>query len=502
MDTLSNLMAGFGVALSGQNILFVIAGAAIGTWVGMLPGIGPATAIAVLLPFVFGMEPTSTLILLSGIYFGAMYGGAIASIMVNIPGDAAAIMTTLDGHPMAKKGRAGAALLISAAGSFVGGTLGLIALTFLAKPVSQVAIRLGPAEYFTLMVFALVATASLVKGSAVKGFIATIFGLMLATVGIDLQSGSARFSFGLPDLFDGIPLLTAIIGVYAVTEVMITIESLVTGKWHAPEPIGKLWATKAEWMRARFAMLRGTAIGFFIGLLPGAGGAVATLLAYTTEKRLSRHPEEFGHGAVEGLAAPESANNASVSGALVPLLTLGIPGSSATAILLGALMMYGIQPGPRLFQEQPLLTWGVIASLYVGNVVLVILNIPLIGLWVRILRIPAVLLMALIMVLALTGAYSLSNSMFDVWLAVGFGVIGYMMRKCDIPTTPMILGLVLSRMLEQSLRQALTLSGDDWTVFLTRPVSLAFVLLSVILVVLPFVIPRLRSKWARRAMTQ
>lgn len=485
MDTFSNLMSGMQTALTGANLLFVLIGAAVGTWVGMLPGIGPATAIAILLPFTFGMDPTSSLIMLSGIYFGAMYGGSIASIMLNIPGDASSVMSTLDGHPMAKNGRAGSALLLSAAGSFVGGTLGLIGLTLIAEPVSRLAVKLGPSEYFMLMVFALAATASTVSGSAVRGFISVLIGLAIATAGIDLQSGSSRFTFGMPELADGVPLLAAIIGVYAVTEVMVTAESLVSGQWKASQAIGKLWATKAEWMRVRFTLIRGAVIGFFVGLLPGAGGAVATLFAYSTELRVSSRKEEFGKGAPEGLVAPEAANNASVSGALVPLLTLGIPGSSATAVLLGALMMYGIQPGPRLFMEQPVLTWGVIGGLYVANIMLLILNVPLIGLWVRMLRIPAALMMTVIMVLAVTGAFSLSNSLYNVWLTLGFGVLGYLMRKTDIPITPMILGLVLSSTLEQSLRQSLSLSGSDWSVFVTRPVCLLLLVMTVLMMLSP-----------------
>lgn len=492
MDALLNLMSGVQTAVSGANLLFILIGAAVGTWVGMLPGIGPATAIAVLLPFTFGMDPTSSLIMLSGIYFGAMYGGSIASIMLNIPGDASSVMSTLDGYPMAQKGRAGAALLFSAAASFVGGTLGLIGLTLIAEPVSRLAVKLGPSEYFMLMVFALTATASTVSGSAVRGFISVLIGLALATIGIDLQSGSPRFTFGMPELADGVPLLAAIIGVYAVTEVMVTAENLMSGRWTAPQAIGKLWATKAEWLRVRFTFLRGAAIGFFVGLLPGAGGAVATLFAYSIEQRLSSRKEEFGKGAPEGLVAPEAANNASVSGALVPLLTLGIPGSSATAVLLGALMMYGIQPGPRLFTEQPVLTWGVIGGLYVANIVLLILNVPLIGLWVRMLRVPAALMMTIIMVLAVTGAFSLSNSFFDVWLTLGFGALGYLMRKTDIPITPMILGLVLSRTLEQSLRQSLSLSGSDWSVFVTRPICLILLILTVAMILSP-----LLAAWRR-----
>ena len=497
MDVLSNLLDGVTTAISGYNLLYVLIGAGVGTWVGMLPGIGPATAIAILLPFSLGMDPTSALIMLTGIYFGAMYGGSIASIILNIPGDASSVMSTLDGYPMTRKGRAGAALLLSAAASFVGGTLGLIGLTMLAEPVARLAVRLGPAEYFMLMVFALVATAATIHGSAVKGFLATIIGLMIATVGIDLQSGSSRFTFGHPELASGIPLLAAIIGVYAITEVMVTVERLYAGRWNPPQAIGKLWATREEWMRVRFTMPRASLIGFVVGLLPGAGGAVATLLAYSTEKRVSSRPEEFGKGAPEGIVAPEAANNASVSGAMVPLLTLGIPGSSATAVLLGALMMYGIQPGPMLFTERPELTWGVIGGLYVANIILLILNVPLIGLWVRILKIPVVLLMSMIMILAVTGAYGINNSMFDVWLALGFGVVGYLMRKCDIPITPMILGLVLSSMLEQSLRQALTLSARDWTVFVTRPVSLTLLLMTIAMIFAPHLVRLARRAWTR-----
>ncbi|ATX67552.1 tripartite tricarboxylate transporter permease [Roseinatronobacter bogoriensis] len=487
MDVLLNLMSGIQTAVSGPNLLFILLGASVGTWVGMLPGIGPATAIAVLLPFTFSLDPTSALIMLSGIYFGAMYGGSIASIMLNIPGDASSVMSTLDGYPMTQKGRAGAALLLAATASFVGGTLGLIGLTLIAEPVSRLALRLGPSEYFMLMVFALAATASTVQGSAVKGFISALLGLAIATIGIDLQSGSSRFTFGTPELMDGIPLLVAIIGVYAVTEVMMTVEGLVSGRWQAPKAIGKLWATKAEWLRVRFTFFRASVIGFLVGLMPGAGGAVATLLAYSTEMRFSRRRDEFGKGAPEGLVAPEAANNASVSGALVPLLTLGIPGSSATAVLLGALMMHGIQPGPRLFVEQPVLTWGVIGGLYVANIALLVLNVPLIGLWVRILKVPAALMMTVILVLAIVGSFSLSNSMFDVWLMLLFGVLGYLMRKTGVPITPMILGLVLSGMIEQSLRQTLSLSGSDWSVFVTRPVSLIFLLMTVAMILLPLV---------------
>ena len=494
IESLNGLLLGFGAVFSGYKILSIFAGAFFGTWIGMLPGIGPATGIAILLPFTYDMDPAMALVLLTGIYFGAMYGGAISSILINTPGDASAVMTTLDGNPLAKKGRAGAALFIAAVASFIGGTLGLWGLTFLSGPISRFALRFGPQEYFALMVFAIVATVTLFDGSVVKGLMSGVFGLMVATVGIDLQSGSARFVFGASDLMDGIGLLVVIIGVFSISEACVNLEKLISGHWEPAATVGKLWATGAEWLRCRWAFIRGSFIGFLVGLLPGAGGAVATLFAYSTEKRMSRHPEEFGKGAIEGVAAPEAANNASVSGALIPLLTLGIPGSSATAVLLGALMMYGIQPGPQMFMEYPDITWGVIASLYIANVLLVVLNIPLIGLWVRLLKIPGELLVVLILVLALTGSYALGNSLFDTGLVIFFGAIGYWMKKQDFPFAPMILGVVLGKTLEQSLRQSLVLSGNDWSTFIARPLSGTILVLSILSFLGPPVIKKFRQR--------
>ena len=493
MDVFDSLMFGFGHVFTGNRILFVFAGALLGTWVGMLPGIGPATGIALLLPFIQNLDSSSALIMLGGVYFGAMYGGAISSILINTPGDASAVMTALDGNPMARKGRAGAALFISAMASFIGGTLGLIGLTFMAVPLAEFALTFGPTEYFSLMLFALIATGSLIEGSPLKGLLSGIMGLMIATVGIDLQSASGRFTLGQPDLMDGISILIVIIGIFSVSEAFFNIERISGKTWAPQEIVGKLWATKAEWMRCRFALLRGTFIGFFVGLIPGAGGAVATPFAYAAEMRFSKHRDEFGKGAIEGVAAPESANNASVTGALIPMLTLGIPGSASTAIMLGALMIYGIQPGPQLFQEHPELTWGLIASLYVGNIVLLILNIPLIGMWVRLLKMPGEIITVLIMMLALTGAYTLQNNLFDVALVLLFGIVGYILRKFDFPIAPLILGVVLGQMMEQSLRQSLTLSGNDWMIFLTRPLSAVVLTLSLLTMFGPWMFKEMRK---------
>lgn len=493
LEILANLQLGFSEVFSNYNYFYVVVGAFFGTWIGMLPGIGPATGIALLLPFTYGMNTTSSLIMLSGIYFGAMYGGAISSILINTPGDASSVITAIDGNPLARKGRAGAALFINAIASFVGGMLGLIGLTFLAVPLSEFALKFGPAEYFMMMVFAIIATSTLIESSPAKGVLSGVFGLMISTVGIDLQSSSPRFTFGLPDLMDGINLLVVIIGVFCISEAFINIEKFTTKTAQAPMLVGKLWITWTEWIRSRWALLRGAGIGFIVGLFPGAGGAVATAFAYAMEKRISARPEEFGHGAIEAVAAPESANNASVSGALIPMLTLGIPGSASTAIMLGALMIYGIEPGPQLFQEHPRLTWGLISSLFAGNFVLLFLNIPLIGLWVRLLKIPSEILTAIILLLALTGSYAIQNSLADVGLVLVFGVMGYAMRKNDFPTVPMLLGVILGHMLEQSLRQALMLSVNDWTIFFTRPLCAGLLALCILCILVPVLTPRLRG---------
>ncbi len=479
------LMIGFGVVFEPYNLFMVAVGAFLGTWVGMLPGLGPAAGIAILLPFTYGMDPAAALIMLCGIYFGAMYGGAISSILINTPGDASAVMTAIDGSQMAQKGRAGAALLISAMSSLVGGMIGLLALSFLAAPIASFALKFGPPEYFAMTTFALTATASLVGGNVLKGLLSLFLGLLIASVGTDLQSGTQRFTLDQPFLMDGIPLLAVIIGIFAISEALFNIERLFMDKSAKFASVGKLWATKAEFLRARWAMVRGALIGFVVGILPGAGGPVATIMAYSNEVRISKKPEEFGRGAVEGVAAPEGANNACVSGALVPLLTLGIPGSGATAILLGGFLLYGLQPGPRFFTDHPDVAWGLIASLYVSNIMLIVFNVPLIGIFTRLLHLPREILSALIMLISLTGAYSVSNSTFDVGLSILFGVLGYVMRKMNVPAAPLILGVVLGGMFEQSLRQSMSLSGGDWTFLVTRPLSGSLLFLSALALFAP-----------------
>lgn len=483
METVQYLGSGILTALSGWNFIYVLIGAFVGTWIGMLPGLGPSTGIALLLPLTYGLDPTGGMIMLCGIYFGSMYGGSISSILLNTPGDVSSVVTMLDGNPMARRGRGGAALFCSAIASFIGGTIGLIGLTFLAYPVASFALRFGPAEYFALMTFALIATATLLEGAVVKGLLAIIIGLIVATVGIDLQSGAPRFTMGQADLLDGISLVAVIIGLFGISEVFSNIEEIAGSRWAKVDTVGRLWMNANEWWRCRIAFFRGSIIGFVVGIVPGAGGAVATLLSYAAEKRSSRHPEEFGKGAIEGVAGPEAANNASVGGSLIPLFTLGLPGSSATAVLLGALMIFGIQPGPRLFVENPDLVWGVIGSLYVANVILVILNIPFIGIFVRMLTMPGSLLNAIILLLAITGAYSLNNSLFDVYLALGFGVIGYILRKARFPLAPMVLAVALGGSIEQSLRQALALSGGELNGLVPSLIAVVFLVLSAAMIV-------------------
>ncbi|ACM04097.1 tripartite tricarboxylate transporter permease [Cereibacter sphaeroides] len=501
MDTIGYLASGIATAFSGWNFAYVVIGAFVGTWIGMLPGLGPATGIALLLPLTYGLDPTGGMIMLCGIYFGSMYGGSISSILLNTPGDVSSVITMLDGNPMARKGRGGAALFCSAVASFIGGTVGLIGLTFLAEPIARFALRFGPAEYFALMTFALVATATLLQGAAVKGLIAIVLGLMVATVGIDLQSGAARFTMGSPDLFDGVSLIAVIIGLFGISEVFTNIQEIMARRWGKVATVGRLWMEASEWARCRFSFLRGSVIGFLVGVVPGAGGAVATLLSYAAERRASRHPEEFGKGAIEGVAGPEAANNASVGGALIPLFTLGLPGSSATAILLGALMIFGIQPGPRLFTESPDLVWGIIGSLYVANVVLVILNVPFIGIFVRMLTMPGAPLNAIILLLAITGAYSLNSNVFDVQVALLFGVAGFLLRKAGVPLAPFVLSVALGGTLEQSLRQALSLSDGDPAGLVPGGIAALFLGLSGILVLVTTLAPAFRATARRRTDT-
>ena len=494
METLTHIFNGFAVALQPINLWYTFVGVFLGTIVGVLPGIGPSATIALLIPITFGMDPTSALIMLAGTYYGAKYGGSTTAILIRTPGEAASVMTSIDGYEMAKNGRAGAALAVSAIGSFIAGTIGVVALTLFALPLTSMALKFGPAEYFTLMVFAMTAVASLTGSSPAKGMLATVLGLMIATIGIDLQSGLPRYTMGIPEFQDGVGFIVVIVGLFAVAEVFRGLEGLFTGT--APELIrirGKLWLTREEWRRSIGPIWRGGVIGFIIGVLPGAGGTIASIMSYTTEKRLSKHPEQFGKGAIEGVAGPESANNSDTAGALVPLLTLGVPGGGATAVMLGAFIMYGIQPGPLLFQNRPDLVWGLIDSMYVGNVMLLILNLPLIGLFVRLLYIPGGILYPMIIVIAVIGSYAVNGSILDLYLLLFFGVVGYVFDKVDIPVAPLVLSLVLGGMMEQSFRQAMTISGADPSIFVGSGITVTLLVMSVISVLMPVILPRLKA---------
>jgi putative tricarboxylic transport membrane protein len=494
MDTLTHIMNGFAVCLQPINLWYTFLGVFLGTIIGVLPGIGPSAGIALLIPVTYGMNPTSALIMMAGIYYGTKYGGSTTAILINTPGEAASVMTAIDGYQMAKKGRAGAALAISAVGSFIAGTLGVIGLTIFAIPLTSMALKFGPAEYFMLMFFAMTAVSTLAGRSPAKAMISTILGLMIATIGIDLQSGQPRYTMGVPELQDGVGFVIAVVGLFAIAEVFSTMEEITKGT--RPEIIrlkGKLWFTREEWRRSVGPIWRGSIIGFIIGVLPGAGGTIASIMTYIWEKRLSKHPEEFGHGAIEGVAGPESANNSDTAGAMVPLLTLGIPGGGATAVMLGAFIMYGIQPGPLLFQNRPDLVWGLVDSMYVGNVMLLILNLPLIGLFVRLLYIPGGILMPLIMAISTIGIYAINGNPVELYIGLMFGVLGFIFRKVDIPVAPMVLSLVLGGMMEQSFRQAMTISGANPKIFVGSAICLVLLALSVLSVALPFLLPRLKA---------
>ena len=494
MDTLTHIINGFAVCLQPINLWYTFLGVFLGTIVGVLPGIGTSATIALLIPVTFGMNPTSALIMMAGVYYGTKYGGSTTAILIRTPGEAASVMTTLDGYEMARKGRAGAALAVSAIGSFIAGTIGVVALTIFAVPLTSMALKFGPAEYFTLMLFAMTAVASLTGKSAAKGMLSTVLGLMIATIGIDLQSGQPRYTMGIPEFQDGVGFIVVVVGLFAMAEVFRGLENLFRGT--APQAIkisGKLWLTREEWKRSIGPIWRGGIIGFVIGVLPGAGGTIAGILAYTTEKRFSKHPEEFGKGAIEGVAAPEAANNADTAGALVPLLTLGVPGGGATAVMLGAFIMYGIQPGPLLFQNRPDLVWGLVDSMYIGNIMLLILNLPLIGLFVRLLYIPAGILYPLIVSISAIGSYAINGSPLDLYLLLFFGVLGYVFDKVDIPVAPLVLSLVLGGIMEQSFRQAMTISGGNPSIFVGSTITVTLLVLSVISVLLPFILPRLKA---------
>jgi putative tricarboxylic transport membrane protein len=490
-DTLGALATGFSSALTLPHLMWALAGVTLGTAVGVLPGIGPAMTVAVLLPVTFTLDPTSAFIMFGGIYYGAMYGGSTTSILLNTPGETGSIVAAIDGHAMARQGRGAAALTTAAIGSFVAGTLATVALTFFAPPLAAVALRFGPAEYFALTVLAFASVAVLLGASIVRGTFSLFLGLALGLVGIDQLTGAARFSFGVPQLLDGIDVIILVIGLFAVGETLY--QAWRHGRTEmTPVPLQRLIGmTREEWARSWKPWLRGTAIGFPLGILPIGGSVIPTFLSYTTEKRLSRRPAEFGNGAIEGVAGPEAANNAAAAGVLVPLLTLGLPSSATAAVLLTAFQQYGLQPGPLLFDARPDLVWTLIASLYIGNAMLLVLNLPLVGVWARVMLVPRPLLFGGILVIASIGAYSLNRSLLDLALLYVVGALGCAMRIYHVPLVPAVIGLVLGPVAEQHFRRAVAISEGDLTVFVTRPISAG--LLAAAMAVL--VVPHLLRRW-------
>jgi putative tricarboxylic transport membrane protein len=486
MDILNNLVLGFSIALSPFNLLMGLAGVVMGTFIGALPGIGPVSGVALLLPLTFGMPPTSAIIMLAGIYYGSQYGGTITSVLINTPGESASVVTCIDGYQMALKGRAGAALGVAALGSFIAGTFGVILLMVMSPVLARWALSFGPPETFALMLLGLTTVTGLTGENATKGYISMVLGLMLAMVGFDIIGGEPRYTGGINEMLDGVDFLPVAIGLFGMGEVLLGAEQAVNMNiLKARYGIRDVWPSRADWIRSRWAMLRGTLLGFFIGILPAAGSTIASFLAYTVEKKVAKHPEEFGKGAIEGVAGPESANNAASAGAMVPLLTLGIPGSGTTAVLLGGFMMWGLRPGPLLFEKNPDFVWGLIASMYIGNVMLVILNIAFIPFFVWALRIPYAVLMPLIIVFCVTGAYAANNRVWDVGLMLIFGVLGYLMRKLDYSPAALTLALVLGPLAERALRQSLIISDAGMAIFFQRPISAVLTTAAILWVGIP-----------------
>jgi putative tricarboxylic transport membrane protein len=469
METLQFLVAGFSAALTPTNLAFALAGCILGTLIGVLPGLGPAAGTAILIPLTFKLDPTGAIIMLSAIYYGAMYGGTITSVLINVPGEAASVITCIDGYEMAKQGRAGTALGIAAIGSFIGGIVAAAALVVVATPLSRLALSFGPPEFFALLLVGLCLVTSLAGRSLIAGVLMTVVGLLIAMIGIDPVRGAPRFTFGMPDLYDGVGFIPVVMGLFGISEILITAEA--PARQVLKTKLTGLLPSREEWQRSLGAIGRGTGIGFFLGLIPGIGSIIPTFMAYVLEKRLSKTPERFGQGAIEGVAAPETANNAYANAAMVPLLTLGIPSSPTIAVLMGAFIINGLTPGPFLFQERPDLVWAVIASFFIGNVLLLVLNLPLVGLWAKLLEVPYHYICIGTLLFCLLGAYSINQSVFDIWVMLGFGIVGYLLRKLDFPLAPAVLGLILGPMLEKSLRTSLEMSGGDFSTFLTRPIS-------------------------------
>ena len=486
MEALFGLAHGFSIALLPTNLMWCFVGCFLGTVIGILPGLGPSATIAILLPLTYNMDPTGGIIMLSGIYYGAKYGGSTTSILLNMPGEASSVISCIDGYQMARKGRAGAALGIAAIASFIAGTIGVLILTFVAPPIATFALSFSSPEYFALMVMGLSLVVLLGGDDFVKALLSMLLGLWLASIGTDLFTAQSRFIFGQSSLLGGIEFMSLAIGLFAISEILSNVEAGRKAELlKVPKGIRNLLPSMEELKACRFAFFNGSVTGFIIGMLPGAGSTIASFVSYGIEKAVSRHPERFGHGAPEGLAAPEGANNADTGGALLPLLTLGIPGGSSTAILLSALIMWGIKPGPLMMQQSPDVFWGLVASMYVGNIVLLIMNLPLVGVFAQILRVPLYVLHPAILGVAIAGAYGVSGSMFDVGLLVFFGLLGYGMNKLGFPIAPLILGFVLGDAMERAVRQSLTMSNGDPRILFERPISAVLLICAALILLSP-----------------
>ena len=493
MELLNNLALGFATAGTIDNLLYCLLGVILGTLIGVLPGIGPLATIAMLLPATYKMsDPTTALIMLAGIYYGAQYGGSTTAILVNLPGESSSVVTTLDGYQMARKGRAGPALAIAAIGSFFAGTVATFLLAAFAPPLAEIAFKFGPAEYFALMVLGLIAAVVLAHGSVLKALAMVIFGLLLGMIGTDVNSGVARFSFDVPELSDGIEFVAVAMGMFGFAEIILNLEQKENREVFTSK-VTNLMPRWADFKRAFPAILRGTSLGSVLGILPGGGAVLASFSAYAIEKKLSKHPEEFGHGAIEGVAGPESANNAGAQTSFIPMLTLGIPTTPVMALMVAAMMIHNIQPGPQVMTSNPKLFWGLIVSMWIGNLFLVILNLPLVGMWVKLLSVPYRIMYPAILLFCCIGAYSINNNVFDVFMTIPFAILGYVFKKLDCEPAPMLLGFVLGKLMEEYLRRAMTISRGDWTVFVTRPLSATLLACAAVLLIIVF-LPAISKK--------
>ncbi|WP_180271571.1 tripartite tricarboxylate transporter permease [Fredinandcohnia onubensis] len=483
MDTLMYLLSGFETALTWTNLLYCLIGVTFGMFIGVLPGLGPTAGTALLLPLTFALEPISAIIMLSGIYYGAMYGGTITSVLINTPGESASLITCLDGHPLAKQGRAGVALGIAGIGSFIGGCISIIGLVLVGPPLAKLALNFGPPEFFAMVFLGLALLLGLMGKSLVKGLIGALFGLCLAFIGQDLSSGVLRFTFGQTHLMSGIDFIAIAMGLFGLSELFLNAETKLSANAEKPPKVQGLFPKREEWKPTMKSIGRGSILGFFIGLIPGTNSVIPTILSYSMEKKLAKDPSRFGKGALEGVAGPETANNSYSGGALIPLFTLGIPSSPTIAVLLGAFVMHGLTPGPALFQDNPSFVWAVIASMFIGNAILLMMNLPMANLWAKITLVPFRILFPIILIITIVGTYSLNNSMFDVGAMLVFGIIGYFLKKADFPLAPIILAFVLGGLMEQTLIQSLTIFRGDFFMFFMRPLSGTILVIALISII-------------------